>query len=109
MGHFTNRCTALHDACTKAHDEAWAATVAAFQQHMSKGLEFHHDVPMLQTKLQLAAVLQRIPAGEAGAGAGESHRDWTPQEIAKKPDAVVVDAHHKWIFILEYTRPSDTR
>eukprot|EP00961_Rhodomonas_salina_P044674 600227-Rhodomonas_salina.1 len=68
---------------------------------MAKGFEFHHDVPMLRTKLQLAAVLRRIPAGEAGARAGEKHRDWTPQEIAKLlPDAVVVDAHHKWIFIL---------
>eukprot|EP00961_Rhodomonas_salina_P292068 3932594-Rhodomonas_salina.1 len=77
---------------------------------MSKGLEFHHDVPLLQTKLQLAAVLRRIPAGEAGTGAGESHRLWTSQEIAKlRPDAVVVDPHRKWIFILEYTLPSDTR
>eukprot|EP00961_Rhodomonas_salina_P146682 1975121-Rhodomonas_salina.1 len=91
-GHFTNSCAAFHDACTKAHDEAWAATVAAFQPHMSKGFEFHHDVPMLRTKLQLAAVRRRIPEGEAGARAGESHQTWTPQEIAKlQPDAVVVD------------------
>eukprot|EP00961_Rhodomonas_salina_P229145 3097018-Rhodomonas_salina.1 len=109
-GHFTNSCTVFHDACTKAHDEAWAATVAAFQPHMAKGLEFHHGVPMLRTKLQLAAVRRRFPVGEAGTRAGERHRVWTPQEIAKlRPDAVVVDAHRKWIFILEYTRPSDTR
>eukprot|EP00961_Rhodomonas_salina_P013504 180965-Rhodomonas_salina.1 len=61
---------------------------------MAKGFEFHHDVPMLRTKLQLAAVRQRLPAGETGTRTGARHRDWTPQEIAKlRPDAVVLDAH----------------
>eukprot|EP00961_Rhodomonas_salina_P242181 3271746-Rhodomonas_salina.1 len=77
---------------------------------MSKGLEFHHDVLMLKTKLQMAAVLRRVPASGDGERGGVSHRVWTLQEIAKLlPDAVVVDARRKWIFILEYTRPSDTR
>eukprot|EP00961_Rhodomonas_salina_P251693 3402725-Rhodomonas_salina.1 len=61
---------------------------------MAKGFEFHHDVPMLWTKLQLAAVRRRLPAEETGTRAGDRHRDWTPQAIAKlRPDAVVVDAH----------------
>eukprot|EP00961_Rhodomonas_salina_P148507 1999143-Rhodomonas_salina.1 len=110
MGHFMNQCVAFHDTRAKAHDDAWAATVAAFQQHMSKGLEFHHDVPMLKTKLQMAAVRRRVPASGDGERGGVSHRVWTPQEIAKLlPDVVVVDARRKSIFILEYTRPSDTR
>eukprot|EP00961_Rhodomonas_salina_P016985 228671-Rhodomonas_salina.1 len=78
---------------------------------MSKGLEFHHDVQMLKTKLQMAAVRRRVPASGDGEKGGASHRVWTQQEIAKlQPDAVVVDARRKWIFILEYTvtRPSDT-
>eukprot|EP00961_Rhodomonas_salina_P108298 1458079-Rhodomonas_salina.2 len=71
---------AFHDTSTKAHDDAWAATVAAFQPHMSKGLEFHHDVPMLKTKLQLAAVRLRVPASWDGERGGASHRIWTPQK-----------------------------
>eukprot|EP00961_Rhodomonas_salina_P195997 2645699-Rhodomonas_salina.1 len=68
---------------------------------MSKGLEFHHDVPMLKTKLQMAVVLRRVSASGDGERGGASHRVWTPQEIAKLwPDAVVVDARRKWIFIL---------
>eukprot|EP00961_Rhodomonas_salina_P113930 1532353-Rhodomonas_salina.1 len=101
MGHFTNRCVAFHDTRTKAHDNAWTATVAAFQQHMSKGLEFHHDVPMIKTKLQMAPVRRRVLARGDGERGWASHRVWTPQEIAKlRPDAVVVDARRKWIFIL---------
>eukprot|EP00961_Rhodomonas_salina_P137024 1843238-Rhodomonas_salina.1 len=54
MGHFTNRCPVFHDACTKAHDEAWHSVVQVIRPLLSPEAVVHFDIPMRDTKLQLA-------------------------------------------------------
>eukprot|EP00961_Rhodomonas_salina_P259555 3507257-Rhodomonas_salina.1 len=106
MGHFTNRCPVFHDASTKVHDEAWHSVVQVVRPLLPPEAVVHFDVPMLDTKLQLAPAKRRDVCFGSSTFSGQAFRTWQPTELGVLlPDAVVVDAVQKRISLLEFTRP----